>query len=153
MLGPGTGVKTICLESRRSWVRTPLWPSSFKTRSLVNIQYCGQPLWPRTCSASDRQGSNFKSCVWRTVSSHSSHHPQEVLLAQYSLYVNKCGLKTHSLHFVLKVKYVLNHWTMIYVTCHSKTSSMSENIENEWRLKSQRSGFKCTKLFKYISII
>ena len=24
------------------------------------------------CSASDRQGSNFKSCVWRTVSSQSS---------------------------------------------------------------------------------
>ena len=34
------------------------------------------------CSASDRQGSTFESCVWRTVSSHSSHHPQEVLLAQ-----------------------------------------------------------------------
>ena len=27
------------------------------------------------CSASDPQGSNFESCVWRTVSSHSSHHP------------------------------------------------------------------------------
>ena len=33
------------------------------------------------CSASDRQGSNFESCVWKTVSSQSSHHPQEVLLA------------------------------------------------------------------------
>ena len=32
------------------------------------------------CSASDRQGSNFESCVWRTVSSQSSHHPQEVPL-------------------------------------------------------------------------
>ena len=31
------------------------------------------------CSASDRQGSNFGSCVWRAVSSQSSHHPQEVL--------------------------------------------------------------------------
>ena len=31
-----------------------------------------------TCSASDRQGSNFESCVWRTVSSQSSQHPQEV---------------------------------------------------------------------------
>ena len=39
------------------------------------------------CSASDRQGSNFESCVWRAVSSHSSHHPQEVLQAQFSLYV------------------------------------------------------------------
>ena len=43
------------------------------------------------CSASDRQGSNFGSCVWRTVSSQSSHHPQEVLLAQFSLYVHKGG--------------------------------------------------------------
>ena len=61
------------------------------------------------CSASDRQGSNFESCVWRTVSSQSSHHPQEVLLAQFSLYVHKSGLKPDSFHFILlyayKVKY------------------------------------------------
>ena len=50
------------------------------------------------CSASDRQGYNFESCVWRTVSSQSSHHPQEVLLAQFSLYVHKGGLKTDSFH-------------------------------------------------------
>ena len=48
------------------------------------------------CSTSDRQGSNFGSCVWRTVSSQSSHHPQEVLLAQFSLYVHKGGLKPES---------------------------------------------------------
>ena len=52
------------------------------------------------CSASDRQGSNFESCVWRTVSSKSSHHPQEVLLAQFSLYVHKGGLKPDSIHFL-----------------------------------------------------
>ena len=52
------------------------------------------------CSASDRQGSNFESCVWRTVSSQSSHHPQEVLLAQFSLYVRKGGLKPDSFHFI-----------------------------------------------------
>ena len=51
------------------------------------------------CSVSDRQGSNFESCVWRTVSSQSSHHPQEVLLAQFSLYVHKGGLKPDSFHF------------------------------------------------------
>ena len=51
------------------------------------------------CSASDRQGSNFESCVWRTVSSQSSHHPQEVLPAQFSLYVHKGGLKPDSFHF------------------------------------------------------
>ena len=52
------------------------------------------------CSASDRQGSNFESCVWRTVSSQSFHHPQEVLLAQFSLYVHKGGLKPDSFHFI-----------------------------------------------------
>ena len=51
------------------------------------------------CSASDRQGSNFESCVWRTVSSQSSHHPQEVLLAQFSLYVHEDSLKPDSFHF------------------------------------------------------
>ena len=51
------------------------------------------------CSAEDRQGSNFESCVWRTVSSQSSHHPQEVLLAQFSLYVHRGGLKPDSFHF------------------------------------------------------
>ena len=55
------------------------------------------------CSASDRQGSNFESCVWRTVSSHSSHHPQEVLLAQFSLYVHKGGLKPDSFHFICNI--------------------------------------------------
>ena len=53
------------------------------------------------CSASDRQGSNFESCVWRTVSSQSSHHPQEVLLAQSSLYVHKGALKPDSFHSFL----------------------------------------------------
>ena len=52
------------------------------------------------CSASDRQGSNFESCVWRTVLSQSSHHPQEVLLAQFSLYLHKGGLKPDSFHFI-----------------------------------------------------
>ena len=52
------------------------------------------------CSASDRQGSNFESCVWRTVSSQSSHHPQEALLAQFSLYVHKGDLKPDSFHFI-----------------------------------------------------
>ena len=50
------------------------------------------------CSASDRPGSNFESCVWRTVSSQSSHHLQEVLPAQFSLYVHKGGLKPDSFH-------------------------------------------------------
>ena len=31
---------------------------------------------------------------------HSSHHPQEVLLAQFSLYVHKSGLEPDSFHFI-----------------------------------------------------
>ena len=54
------------------------------------------------CSALDRQGSNFESCVSRTVSSQSSHHPQEVLLAQFSLYVHKGGLKARFISFPLR---------------------------------------------------
>ena len=52
------------------------------------------------CSASDRQRSDFKSCGWRAVSSHSSHHHQEVLLAQFSIYVHKSGLKPDSFHLL-----------------------------------------------------
>ena len=58
-------------------------------------QYCDREV---ACSASDRQGSNFEYCVWRTVSFQSSHHPQEVLPAQFSLYVHKGGLKPDSFH-------------------------------------------------------
>ena len=54
------------------------------SRSAVKIQYCGS-LRDREVaySASDRQGSNFESCVRRAVwgLSHPSHHPQEVILA------------------------------------------------------------------------
>ena len=50
------------------------------------------------CSASDLQGLNFESRVWKAV---SSHHPQEVLLAQFSLYVHKSGLKPVSFYLYL----------------------------------------------------
>ena len=70
------------------------------------------------CSASDRQGSNFESCVWRTVSSQSSHHPQEVLLAQFSLYVHKGGLKPDS--------FFLMRWT--HAVCNKPRTLMSTII-------------------------
>ena len=63
------------------------------------------------CSASDRQGSNLESCVWKTVSSHSSHHPQEVLLAQFSLYVRKGGLKPNSFHFCRDIAMIVQKAT------------------------------------------
>ena len=51
--GAGAVVKAACLEILRSRFRAALWPSSFKERkcfflrSLVKIQYCGEPPWPR----------------------------------------------------------------------------------------------------------
>ena len=64
------------------------------------------------CAASDRKSLNFESCVWRTVSSsHSSHHPQEVL-AQFSLYVHKGGLKPDSFNFICLKVLVNNSRTM-----------------------------------------
>ena len=81
------------------------------------------------CSASDRQGSNFESCVWRTVSSQSSHHPQEVLLAQFSLYVHKGGLKPDSFHFikiVSRIDYsVKNHVKKMHYTSSYFVSKIS----------------------------
>ena len=72
-------------------------PSTWESQSILGSLRDQQV----ACSVSDRQGSNFESCVWRTVSSQSSHHPQEVLLAQFSLYVHKGGLKPDSFHLKL----------------------------------------------------
>ena len=41
----------------------------------------------------------LKDCVLGAVSSLSCHHPREVALAQFGLYVHKCGLKPYSFHF------------------------------------------------------
>ena len=65
----------------------------FLPHPRVKVSIVGSPRDREVaCSASDRQGSNFESCVRRTVSSQSSYQPQEVLLAQFSLYVHKGGL-------------------------------------------------------------
>ena len=83
------------------------------------------------CSASDRQGSNFESCVWRTVSSQSSHHPQEVLLAQFSLYVHKGGLKPDSFHFKwLTLKNSIQYVCFITI---SKILLWNETVNFGWK--------------------
>ena len=85
------------------------------------------------CSASDRQGSNFESCVWRTVSSQSSHHPQEVLLAQFSLYVHKGGLKPDSFHFY--------HMEFLY-TIQIQTQSLQYEMGGGPAWKVEDRGYK-----------
>ena len=80
-------VKTACLESRRSQIRTPLWHASIKETKYffpahsLRFNMVGS-LRDRevVCSASDHQGSNFEFCGLRAVTSHSYHHPQEVIL-------------------------------------------------------------------------
>ena len=77
--------------------------NKFFSCSLAKIQYCGEPPRPRGSVLNLRPpGLEFRViCVWRAVSSHSPHHPQEVLLARCSLHVYKGGLKSHSFHFIL----------------------------------------------------
>ena len=105
--GAGAVVEAACLESRRSRVLVPLWHPNFKETKCFfpahaeRLNIVGN-LRDRevVCSGSDRQGSNFELCFLRTVSSHSSHHHQEVLLAQFNLHVHKGGQKPYSLHLL-----------------------------------------------------
>ena len=67
------------------------------SRKIFNIvgSHCDKEV---ESTASDRQGSNFESSVWRAVLSHASYHPQKVLLAYLSLYVHKGGIKPLQFH-------------------------------------------------------
>ena len=60
---------------------TKMFPSHPLLKFSIVGSLCDQEV---ACSASDLQDLNFESYVWRTV---SSHDPQKVLLAQFSLYV------------------------------------------------------------------
>ena len=59
--------------------------------------------------------------------SHSSHHPQKVLLGQFRLCVHKGGLKPHSFHFVYNLSM---YKALLYVGGHTslKTYSHIGNI-------------------------
>ena len=86
------------------------------------------------CSASDRQGSNFESCVWRTVSSQSSHHPQEVLLAQFSLYVHQGGLKPDSFHLNFTKPSIFQS---LEAVCHGSETQLL--VTGKYNIAAQRS--------------
>ena len=59
------------------------------SRSLMKIQYCeGNSVTERKRAQPQTDKARiFYSCVWRALSSHSSHYPQEVFLAKFSLYI------------------------------------------------------------------
>ena len=82
------------------------------------------------CSPSDLQGLNYESCVWRAVSSHSCHHPQDVLLGQFSLYGHKSGLKPESFYFYFSLAYssILNQFSV--VSCINRTRVCSTMYQN-----------------------
>ena len=82
------------------------------------------------CSASDRQGSNFESRVWRTVSSQSSHHPQEVLLAQFSLYVHEGGLKPDSFHFIFVSTIILLKSSITWIVIFLQGWPMAAGVDS-----------------------
>ena len=74
--------------------------------STCKSQYCGEPPWPRSSVLGLRPtGLEFRILCRRTVSSQSSHHTQEGLLAKFSLYVHNGGLKPDSFHFI----WITNH--------------------------------------------
>ena len=106
--GPGVVVSTAAFHARvrgsfpgfGSLKETQIFLPHPRVKLSIVGSLCDREV---ACSASDHQWTIFESCVWRTVSSHSSHHPQEVLLAQFSLYVHKGGLKADSFHFCLLV--------------------------------------------------
>ena len=130
----------------------------FLPHPRVNVSIAGS-LRDRevACSSSDRQGSNFESCVWRTVSSQSSHHPQEVLLAQFSLYVHKGGLKPDSFHFILSQDFydaIFTHvqYSLIFsIRYHNPNSYTQESYDLVFKCgNSSRLGFK---YYLYIILI
>ena len=82
--------------------------------TLANIMgsLCDQEV---ACSTSNRQGSNFESCVWKAMSSHSSNHPQEVLMTRFSLYEDKGGINPiYFISFFLTAKHDNRHFNPFY---------------------------------------
>ena len=101
------------------------------------------------CSDSDRQGSNFESRVWRTASSQSSHHPQEVLLAQFSLYVHKGGLKPDSFHLIYSNRTKMTKLQRPLTLCFQTSKGgriTQEDILNELLKHVKKEDIKCIQL-------
>ena len=121
--------------SKHGGLTTSYSPKVAKTKmflphSLVKLSILGS-LRDRevACSASDLQGWNFESCVWRAVSSNSSHHPQVVLLAQFRLYVHESGLKPDSFHFIYIYGYlnIYYHHDYASYSCSKKHHNVLRN--------------------------
>ena len=94
--GPGAVVKAACLEGRRSRVRTPLWHSSFWQQNVSSLlTHRDSIFWGSELGLKPPEFEFRILCLKGSVISFISH-PQEVILAQFSLYMHKGGLKPHS---------------------------------------------------------
>ena len=89
------------------------------------------------CSASDLKGVNFESCVWRAVSSHSSHHPQEVLLARFILYVHKKWPTARFISFFLA-----RDTPLVTVSCISAHDALSNPRDGQTAGQTNQHGQK-----------
>ena len=94
------------------------------------------------CTASDLQSLNVESCVWRAL---SSYHSQEVILAQFSLYVHKSGQKSDSFYFIFWHHTLAVRAPAIQSGCgllYSLQSSLDHLVllddaaETDWRISS-----------------
>ena len=109
-------------------------------------------------SLCDREvaSTNFKSCVFRAVSSSSSHHPQKVLLVQLSLYSTAipklntpstrgvpCRLNVHRVtpwyNPAKRVKNKYNLWHFIWVEQTNKM--MTRNCLTRGNLWGNATGY------------
>ena len=98
-------VKAAYLESWRSRVHPPLWHSYIKTMFLLREV---QTAWDRISNSGH----------WITVTSNSSHHPQEVSIAQFRMCVHHLFIHslTHHAHIIaVLLKYRNQHiYTFFY---------------------------------------
>ena len=66
-------------------------------------------------------GLEFRILCWRAVTFYLSHHHQEVLLAKFSLYMHKGGLKPHWFHLyrdgTTSILHKLVHTDIQWVQC------------------------------------
>ena len=84
-----------------------LWGAS------VTERYCARP---QTARARISNPVSRGQCHLN----HLNHHPQEVLLAQFSLYVHKGGLKPDSFYFLKRL-----HWLPIEFRFHFKICAIT----------------------------
>ena len=96
-----------------------------------------------------RRSLRARAPLWRAVSSHSSHLPQEVLLAQFSLYVDKSGLKPDSFHFIVplvNIQYFSIQY--LYVSGWSADSSDLSHVRYNFPGACNNRPFRCERVFK-----